>query len=101
MQTEAEAIHFRAAGPQDAATFAALAEAMFRDAFERTNDPVQLNAYCAGHFSEAIQRREIETPHMSVYFVELAGRVVGYIQVEVTGDVVHLHRFYVDRPWHG
>ena len=101
MKTEAHAIDPRQAGPADALEFATLAEALFRDAFEKSNDIVQINAYCAEHYSEAIQRQEIETPHMSVYFVEVAGSVVGYLQLEVIDDVVFLHRFYVDRPWHG
>src|SRR5688500_4227333 len=101
MNTEAQAIHLRRAGQADAQAFATLAEALFRDAFEETNDPAQLNAYCAGHYSEAIQRLELEAPHMSVYFVEVAGSVAGYIQLEVMDDVVFLHRFYVDRAWHG
>jgi diamine N-acetyltransferase len=101
MKTQAHAIHLRQAGPTDALEFATLAEALFRDAFENVNDIVQINAYCAEHYSEAIQRRELEAPYMSVHFVEVAGSVAGYIQMEVIDDVVLLHRFYVDRPWHG
>jgi diamine N-acetyltransferase len=101
MKTEAHAIHFRQAGPADAQEFATLAEALFRDTFENINDLTQINAYCAGHYSEAIQRQELATPNMSVFFVEVAGSVVGYIQMEVKDDVVFLHRFYVDRAWHG
>jgi diamine N-acetyltransferase len=101
METTVQAIHFRRATPNDAAAFAALAESMFRDAFAATNDPIQLDAYCAGHYSEAIQLRELASPNVSVFFVELADQVVGYVQLEVMGNAVFLHRFYVDRAWHG
>ena len=101
MDTEAHAIQLRKAGPADAHQFAVLAESLFRDAFAASNDPLQLNAYCAGSFSADIQGQQLQTPGMSVFFVEVAGRVAGLLQVEVTGDVAFLHRFYVHPVWHG
>jgi diamine N-acetyltransferase len=101
MKTVPEAIHIRAASDRDAASLAATAEAMFREAFAATNDPRQMDAYCKGHYSEAIQAEEIARPDMRVLLVQQGDAIIAFAQLELRGPSAQLHRFYVGRDWHG
>lgn len=91
----------RRATPADAALLAETAERMFRDAFAATNDPVQMDAYCAGHYGEAIQRTELEDPASRVLFIEEGDEVIAYAQLRVGIPESEIWRFYVDRAQHG
>jgi diamine N-acetyltransferase len=101
MKTVPEAIHIREATGLDAGVLAATAEAMFREAFAATNDPHQMDAYCKGHYSEAIQAEEIARPGMHVLLVQQGEVIIAFAQVELRGSLTHLHRFYVQQEWHG
>ena len=101
MKTIPETAHIRAATDLDAAALAATAEAMFREAFAATNDPQQMDAYCKGHYSEAIQAEEIARPGMRVLLVQEADVIIAFAQLELRGPLTQLHRFYVRQEWHG
>ena len=94
-------IGIRQGTPADAALLARTAERMFRDAFAADNDPAQMDAYCATHYGESIQRAELERPDMRVLFVEEQGSVMAYAQLLVALPEAEIWRFYVDRSRHG
>lgn len=91
----------RLATPDDAALLARTAESMFRDAFAASNDAAQMDAYCAQHYGEAIQRAELEAPDIRVLLLEEEGRVVAYAQLRLGAPEAEIWRFYVDRTLHG
>jgi GNAT superfamily N-acetyltransferase len=107
MTKEGAAIRRAAAG--DAAALAVFAERVFRDAFGADNRPLDLEAYVASAFSEAIQRGEIEDPRLESWLLLAGDRLAGYAQLwegpappaVPAGPVIELRRFYVDRPWQG
>ena len=94
-------IRVRVGTPDDAALLAATAERMFRDAFAASNDPAQMDAYCRDHYSETIQRAELEQPDIRVLFLEEHGKVVAYAQLRLGAPEGEIWRFYVDRGQHG
>jgi GNAT superfamily N-acetyltransferase len=55
------------------------------------------------------QTRELSDPDVTTLLVHDAARIAGYAQIRkgsapacVPGDApIELHRFYIDRPWHG
>ncbi len=94
-------MELRVGTPADAALLARTAEAMFRDAFAATNDAAQMEAYCRDHYSEAIQREELESPDIRVLFIEEGDRVLAYAQLRVGTPLGEIWRFYVDRTQHG
>lgn len=91
----------RAGTPADAALLAETAERMFRDAFAATNDPAQMDAYCASHYSEEIQLAELESDDIRVLFIEEHGRVIAYTQLRLGVPEGEIWRFYVDHGHHG
>ena len=97
----ASSLSVRVGTPHDASLLAATAERMFRDAFAATNDPMQMDAYCASHYSEAMQRAELERPDIRVLFIEEEGGVAAYAQLRVDVPEAEIWRFYVDRAHHG
>ena len=101
MKTLPESIHIRTATTADAARLATAAETMFREAFADTNDPQQMDLYCSNSYSEAQQAEELARPGMHVMFAQAGEDIVAFAQVELIQPSVHLHRFYVARPWHG
>ena len=94
-------VALREATPEDAELLARTAERMFRDAFAASNDARQMDAYCASHYGEAIQRAELEQPDVRVLFAEDEGVVVGYAQLRLGSPETEIWRFYVDRTRHG
>ena len=96
-----ELVTVRVATADDAALLARTAETMFRDAFAATNDPAQMDVYCRDHYSERIQRAELESPGICVLFMEEGGAPVGYAQLRLGAPESEIWRFYVDRAQHG
>jgi ribosomal protein S18 acetylase RimI-like enzyme len=94
-------LRVRVATPADAGLLARTAERMFRDAFAPSNDAAQMDAYCAEHYGEAIQRAELEQPEIRVLLVEEDDGVIAYAQLRVSAPVSEVWRFYVDRAQHG
>jgi ribosomal protein S18 acetylase RimI-like enzyme len=95
----------RAATPADAATLAALSLKTFVDTFAPHNTAADMESYTTVAFTEAKQRREIETEGIVTLLGEENGETIAYAQIKHTpaaphGDV-ELARFYVDRPHHG
>ncbi len=99
----------RLAGPADAAGLASLAERTFRETYAAENTPENMELFVAGHFRTALQAAELRDPSMLTLVSDVDGRPAGYAQLvrseappSVTGtSPMEIHRFYVDRPWHG
>lgn len=93
----------------DALRLAELAELTFRNTFEATNTPDDMNLHCANYYSEAIQAREISDPEMATLVCEHAGQLVGFVQLrwKRAADGVkaerpaEIQRLYVREAWHG
>lgn len=100
---------FRRAESRDAAALAAFAERMFADAFGAQNRPEDMAVHAAARYHEALQLAEIRDPAWVTILGEDDGDLAAYAQLHpgtppscVTGpDPMELHRFYVDRRWHG
>jgi diamine N-acetyltransferase len=95
----------RIATPADAATLAAISLKTFVDTFAPHNSAADMDSYTSVAFTEAKQRREIETEGVVTLLGEEEGDAIAYAQVRQTpgwphGDV-ELARFYVDQPHHG
>lgn len=95
----------RIATPADAATLAAISLKTFVDTFAPHNSAADMDSYTSVAFTEAKQRREIETEGVVTLLGEEDGEAIAYAQVRQTpgsphGDV-ELARFYVDQPHHG
>jgi GNAT superfamily N-acetyltransferase len=99
----------RRALTSDAERLSAFAERTFRETFSDTNTAEDMNLYCAGAFSPAIQRAEIEDDAADTYLVEHNGELVAYAHLcsgpaedGIRGGLpIELKRFYVAREYHG
>jgi ribosomal protein S18 acetylase RimI-like enzyme len=102
-------ITIRRAGVADAHWLAELAERTFRDTFSASNTPEDMAHYVAEHFGTARQAAELADSSFTTLLAEADGRPAGYVQLVrgapppgVRGpEPLEIHRFYVDRPWHG
>lgn len=100
----------RRATGADASRFAEASERFFRDAFGSTNDPVQIDAYCATHFGEPYQRAELADAGRVTTVVERAGEILGYATLRAfskpntvlpCATPLEIERFYVHHAHHG
>jgi diamine N-acetyltransferase len=95
----------RVATPADAATLAAISLKTFVDTFAPHNTAADMESYTSVAFTEAKQRREIETEGVITLLGEEEGDAIAYAQIRQTPDAPHgdveLARFYVDQPHHG
>jgi GNAT superfamily N-acetyltransferase len=99
----------RRAGAADAAALAAFAARTFAETFGPDNRPDDMAAHLALAYGPAQQGRELADPAYATLLIEDAGTLIAYAQVRrhdppacVTGSApIELHRFYVDRAWHG
>jgi ribosomal protein S18 acetylase RimI-like enzyme len=105
----------RRATLDDAEALSALALRTFSDTFGPHTPPDDLAMYVADTYTPAVQRAEIGDSQREIFVVEapdtedgpaLAGYAYlhsGVPPAAVTGaaPVLEIHRFYVDRPWHG
>lgn len=100
-------IAWRMAGPDDAATIAALGRRTFTDTFGHLYSAENLAAFLANH-DEANWRAELNDPRFLVRLGEADGEAVAYAKLgppslpfEVKGPTIELRQFYVLKPWHG
>lgn len=99
----------RRAELSDAQALAELAERTFRDTFEATNTPDDMNLHCASYYSEAIQGQEISDPKMATLVCDHEDQLVGFAQLRWghTPDCIkaerpaEIQRLYVREAWHG
>lgn len=95
--------------PADAPALAEFAARTFAEAFGPANRPENLEAYLASAYGLAQQGRELADPEYITVLIQGGDSLVAYAQVRrhpppacvVGEEPVELHRFYVDRPWHG
>lgn len=99
---------FRAATARDAAVLAELAGRIFWDTFAPDNDHAQLARHIAEVFTAERVAAELADPNVHYLIVEAVGTAVAFAMVERTtpagigtGPAIFLHRFYVERSWHG
>lgn len=99
----------RRATDDDASRLAEFARRTFVETFAADNTAEDMTAHVARSFGPAIQLAEIRDPATITLLAELGPHMAGFAQVRrgtpppcVTGAApVELHRFYVDRPFHG
>jgi diamine N-acetyltransferase len=99
----------RTATPADAALLAELGARTFQDTFAADNQPEDMAAYLASHYSPALQAREIEDPQRFYLLAEAAGVPAGFALIQETQPEpgvpgrrpLHVERLYVDSPYQG
>ncbi len=109
MVPEGRSSVIRRAGRQNAKQLSLLAEATFRDTFERANTPANMTLHCKTSYSEAIQAAEISDPALVTLLCEHDGKLVGFAQLRwgdapscVVADAPgEIQRLYVARDCHG
>src|SRR5215213_9901164 len=101
-------VTIRLADVADAPWLAALAERTFRETYSAFNTPEDMERYVAEHFGPARQAAELRDPAMATLVADVEGRPAGYVQLAPGGAPagvgeapIEIHRFYVDRSWHG
>lgn len=102
-------IRIRRATDDDATGLAEFARRTFVETFAADNSADDMAAHVAKSFGAAIQLREIRDPNTTTLIGELDATLAAFAQVRrsaaprcVEGpSPVELHRFYVDRPFHG
>jgi GNAT superfamily N-acetyltransferase len=95
--------------PDDAGWLSAFAAHTFTDTYGRDNRPEDLDLHLATCYTPERQSCELADPDVVTLLAHVGDTAAGYAQVRrgnapacVTGAApVELHRFYVDRPWHG
>lgn len=105
----ADEVVIRRAHVGDAAVVAALAAKTFEDTFAADNRPEDLAAHLATSYGVAQQTAEITDPGYATLVVFVDGALAAFAQMRrhdpppcVSGPApIEVHRFYVDRPWHG
>jgi ribosomal protein S18 acetylase RimI-like enzyme len=81
----------------------------FQETFAAGNSEENLAAYLANGFSQEKLAAELCNPHSAFYFVEQAGRVIGYLKVNTgpaqtepqTAHALEIERIYVLQKFHG
>lgn len=104
-----ETLRIRRATLADAAALADLGARTFHDTFAADNRPEDMALHLETAFGVPQQSAELSSPDYVTLVGELDGVMAAFAQVRrkaapacVTGPApVELHRFYVDRPWHG
>lgn len=99
----------RRATVDDAAHLADFGARTFHDAFAADNRPEDMAAYLASAFGRPQQTAELTSPDWVTLLVEIDGATAAFAQVRrqsppaaVTGPApIEIHRFYVQRGWHG
>jgi len=95
--------------PDDAAALSAFAIRTFVDTYGEYNDPDNLRLHLAHSYGVGRQREELGDPRVVTLLADRDGQLAAFAQVRqgetpacVRCDAaVELHRFYVDRLWHG
>lgn len=102
-------VQVRRAGDADASRVADFARRTFVETFGPDNTEADMAAHVTRSFGTSIQLGEIRDPDTVTLLAELETTIAGFAQVRrgpfppcVEGpSPVQLHRFYVDRPFHG
>ncbi|MCC6988679.1 MAG: GNAT family N-acetyltransferase [Acidobacteria bacterium] len=102
-------VAIRRAAAADAPAVAALAAKTFEETFAADNRPEDMAIHLATAYGVEQQTAEIGNPDYVTLLASADGVLAGFAQVRrkdppppVTGAApIELHRFYVDRPWHG
>lgn len=105
----AAVVTIRRAAIDDAAIVAALAASTFEETFGADNRPEDMAAHLATAYGVAKQTAEIENPAYVTLLAFADGALAAFAQVRrqnpppcVTGaQPIEIHRFYVDKRWHG
>lgn len=95
--------------PDDAQALSAFATRTFVDTYGAYNHPDNLRLHLAASYTVARQREELDDPRVVTLLAHSDGQLAAFAQLRrseapdcVTCDAaVELHRFYVDRIWHG
>ena len=106
---DAVSLRVRRATVADAAAVAAFAARTFVETFGPDNTPENIALHVSKSYGVAQQSRELADPDCVFILFEEGATIAALAQVRrfeappcVTGpSPVELHRFYVDRPWHG
>lgn len=99
----------RRASPADGSLLADFGARTFTDTFGAQNRPEDLAVHLAAAFGVPQQTAELASPDYVTLLGYTSGLLAAFAQLRrttppaaVTGpSPVELHRFYVDRPWHG
>lgn len=95
--------------PDDAQALSAFATRTFVDTYGAYNHPDNLRLHLEASYTVARQREELGDPRVVTLLAHRDAQLAAFAQVRrseapdcVTCDAaVELHRFYVDRIWHG
>ena len=101
--------NIRKANLPDAEKLAVLAVSTFRESFAEQNSVEDIEAHCRSSYGEAIQAAEIASPDYVTQVVEENQQLVAFTQLRwgdppecvVAKSPGEIHRFYVDKAWHG
>jgi ribosomal protein S18 acetylase RimI-like enzyme len=99
----------RRATPADAARLAALGEQAFREAWAAFNDPADMDAYCAAHFTLPHIGADLERQHVRYFLATGGGEPAGYLRTQAAtppacvagASPAEVSRLYVLGRWHG
>ena len=105
----APSCHVRRGEPADAAVLAAFATRTFVDTYGEYNHPDNLHLHLTQSYGVKQQHDELADARVATLLAYREDRLAAFAQVRcgetpacVAGTApVELHRFYVDRPWHG
>lgn len=103
------ALTVRRATLDDASSVAALAARTFEETFAADNRPEDMATHLSTAYGVAQQSAEISSADYATLLAFVDGTLVAFAQVRrkdpppcVTGSApIEIHRFYVDRSWHG
>ncbi|MBO0358028.1 GNAT family N-acetyltransferase [Hymenobacter sp. BT186] len=102
-------ITIRQATSQDLDVLQQIGRQTFRETFSATNSAENMKRYLEEGFSGEKLLAELQNPHSTFYFAELAGTVIGYLKVN-TGpaqteaqsvSALEIERIYVLQAYHG
>ena len=104
-----DGVTIRRAAAEDAAGLAELGARTFQDTFAADNRPEDMAAHLAAAFGVPQQTAELTDSDYVTLLAYVDGSLAAFAQVRrtdpppsVEGSApAELHRFYVDRPWHG
>jgi GNAT superfamily N-acetyltransferase len=102
-------IRIRRGVPTDATALAAIAARTFEETFLHTTTAEDMAAHVARAYGEVQQGGELADPATVTILAEVDGVLAAFAQLRRAepeeplslNEAVELHRFYVDRPWHG
>jgi len=97
----------RTATVEDAEALAELGRRTFFEAFAKDNTPEDMARCLTDTFSPTLQRAEILDTVVRFLLLLADGNLAGYAKLRLAAATargqrpLEVHRFYVDRPWHG